>query len=239
MNLYEWLKRQDKQIADRCAGTELYFRLSPTRWSLFQTLHPLMKRHLHGVCLDAGAGRVAYAIKIADVVTHYIAMDIQPRPGLDCVGSVLALPVMPGALDSIFCSQVLEHVPDPQRAIDEFYSGLKPGGSMVLSVPHLAYLHNEPHDYLRFTRHGLRYLLERSEFEVIEILPAGGLLSFIGHIPSLVVKSILMPVPVVNWIAIWLNAVYSSLVVWLDNHVDRRKLFALNYIVIARKPKIL
>jgi len=236
MSLYQWIKEQDREIAESLAGSDLYFSLSPTRLSLVKRLIPLAQTHLRGLCLDAGAGKMAYASAIRNWVERYVAMDLRPRPGLDAAGSVLEMPWRDRTFDSIFCTQVLEHVPEPERAIHEFYRCLKPGGILVMSVPHLAYLHNEPHDYFRFTRHGLRFLLERAGFSDINVAPAGGLLSFLGHIPSLIVKACFHPIPLVNRWVIHLNALYSQMVVWLDERVDSRKLFALNHIAVAKKP---
>jgi SAM-dependent methyltransferase len=188
MNAYDWIKQRDRNAADASAGTEAYFSLSPTRWSLYRVLRGLLPQTLHGRCLDAGAGRMAFALMARDCVEQYIALDVQARPGLDAAGSALDLPLRDECLDSILCLQVLEHVPDPERALREFYRCLKPGGVLLLSVPHLAYLHNEPHDYFRFTHYGLRAILSRAGFQDIEIVPAGGLLSFLGHIPRWLLK---------------------------------------------------
>ncbi|MGC9329654.1 MAG: class I SAM-dependent methyltransferase [Candidatus Hinthialibacter sp.] len=236
MSLYDWVKRRDGSIADQSAGTADYFSLSPTRWSLYQALSPRMPTVLRGRCLDAGAGRSAFAMMAESYVDEYIAMDVQIRPWLDAAGSVLDLPLRSESLDSILCLQVLEHVTDPQRALYEFARCLKPGGALLLSVPHLAYLHNEPHDYFRYTKHGLRVLLEKADFEIVEIAPAGGLLSFLGHIPSMLVKAISYPFGGLKRAAFYLNAKYAKTVAWIDAHIEKRKLFALNYVVIAKKP---
>ncbi len=237
MNAYDWIKQRDRNAADASAGTEAYFSLSPTRWSLYRVLRGLLPQTLHGRCLDAGAGRMAFALMARDCVEQYIALDVQARPGLDAAGSALDLPLRDECLDSILCLQVLEHVPDPERALREFYRCLKPGGVLLLSVPHLAYLHNEPHDYFRFTHYGLRAILSRAGFQDIEIVPAGGLLSFLGHIPSLVIKAVFAPLPILNRLAVALNAAYSKILSALDARVEKRKLFALNYAALARKRK--
>jgi len=236
MSFYDWLKRRDRASADRLAGDEYYFSLSPTRWSLYRALRPRMSQYLRGRCLDAGAGRMAFACQVDKQVEDYIPLDLQLRPGLKIVGSVLDLPLRDVTLDSILCLQVLEHVPDPERALREFFRCLKPGGTLLLSVPHLAYLHNEPHDYFRYTRHGLEVLLRRAGFGIVEIQPAGGLLAFLGHIPSMVAKALFFGIPGINRLAVRLNSGYSKLVCWIDERVEKRKLYALNFIAAARKP---
>ncbi len=236
MGLYEWVKRRDKQLADQIAGSPLYFHLSPTRSSLYQKLLPLIQSYLHGRCLDAGAGRSAYQILLKEHVRESIAADVQPHSGLDAVGSVLQLPFADSSFDSVFSSQVLEHVPNPEQGMRELFRVLKPGGTVLISVPHLAYLHNEPHDYCRFTHHGLRAFLSRCGFEVVDVIPAGGLLSFLGHIPSVLLKSAFASIPGFGIILLRLNALYSKVVVWLDERVETRKIYALNYIAVAKKP---
>lgn len=69
--------------------------------------------------------------------------------------------------DIVFCEQVLEHVPDPARAVENLRAMLRPGGYLVLSVPFMIRVHNEPSDYWRFTPAGLRLLVERAGFEVV------------------------------------------------------------------------
>ncbi len=235
MSVYDWIKTKDRQIADEYAGTQHYYSLSPTRWSHYRILVPLLQKHCKGRCLDAGAGRMAYRETIESVTSEYIPMDIKPRKGLHVAGSVLDIPWQENTFDSILCMQVLEHVPEPQKAVIEFHRCLKPGGVLILSVPHLAYLHNEPHDYFRYTKHGIRFLLEQTGFTVDTIVPAGGLFSFLGHIPSMLFKAIAYPIPIVNRVIVSLNSLYSRLLSAVDAKVEKKKLFALNYIAVAYK----
>ncbi|MDP8245115.1 MAG: class I SAM-dependent methyltransferase [Candidatus Hinthialibacter antarcticus] len=236
MSLYDQVKQRDREIAREHAGRDAYFSLSPTRVSLTRVLLPAARQVLRGRILDAGAGMTAYAPALKESVEDYVAVDIQSNPRLDAVGSVMQLPLRDEAFDGVFCSQVLEHVDDPQAALHEFFRCMKPGGALALSVPHLAYLHNEPHDYFRYTKHGLRVLLERAGFVEITIQPAGGLLSFLGHIPSVIAKSVAKPVPGLNWTVYAFNAWYSRAISYIDAYLEPRKLFALNYVAVARKP---
>ena len=50
---------------------------------------------------------------------------------------------------------------------------MRPGGSLVLTIPWSARLHNLPHDYRRLTRYGLQALLESSGFSQVRIEERG------------------------------------------------------------------
>jgi hypothetical protein len=50
-----------------------------------------------------------------------------------------------------------------------------------MTAPFAFRLHEEPHDYFRYTSHGLRCLLEGAGLRVVEIRPYGGLFSIVGH----------------------------------------------------------
>lgn len=73
----------------------------------------------------------------------------------------------------VFCEQVLEHLPDPWRATQNLFDVLTPGGWAVVSVPFMVRIHKEPGDYWRFSVDGLRILLERAGFEVVELADWG------------------------------------------------------------------
>jgi SAM-dependent methyltransferase len=51
------------------------------------------------------------------------------------LADITAIPFPEATFDAIYCSHVLEHVPDDRRAMREFYRVLKPGGWAILLVP--------------------------------------------------------------------------------------------------------
>jgi hypothetical protein len=70
--------------------------------------------------------------------------------------------------DVVMCEQVLEHVVDPFGAGRKLLSMLRPGGTVVVSVPFMVRIHAAPSDYWRFTEEGLRILLENAGFVEVE-----------------------------------------------------------------------
>lgn len=70
--------------------------------------------------------------------------------------------------DMAFCMEVLEHVRDPESVLINIHNSLKRGGKLILSVPFLFPIHGDE-DYFRYTKHGLRYLLESVGFTLTKL----------------------------------------------------------------------
>jgi len=113
--------------------------------------------------LDIGAQIGPYATAFP----NRIALDLVARPGIHVVGDARTLPVADESFDVVLCTEVLEHIPEPQRAIDEMARVLRPGGTLLLTTRFLFPIHDAPHDYFRCTKYGLRHLLKA--FEIAEL----------------------------------------------------------------------
>lgn len=72
---------------------------------------------------------------------------------------------LPGPFDLVICEQVLEHVPDPLKAVETLRRLCKPDGYVYVSTPFLVRLHDWPGDYWRFTPDGLALLLRARGLE--------------------------------------------------------------------------
>jgi ubiquinone/menaquinone biosynthesis C-methylase UbiE len=83
------------------------------------------------------------------------------------------LPFNNNTFDTLLSTQMLEHVSDPKKVIQEMGRVLKPGGIMILSAPMTWPLHEEPYDFFRYTLHGLRHLLQKANFEILDEIPRG------------------------------------------------------------------
>lgn len=118
-----------------------------------------------GWVLDIGCGDrwVSSALPLGCL---YVGLDYPTTVDLgypghpEVFGNAASLPFRDSALDTVLMLDVLEHLASPQRAIAEAGRVLKPGGRLILHVPFLYPLHDEPHDYQRWTVHGLRRLCE-------------------------------------------------------------------------------
>lgn len=70
-----------------------------------------------------------------------------------------------GSFNAVACWSVLEHVPEPHKAISEMRRVLRPGGVIWVQLPFLFPYHAAPHDYWRVTPSGLRVWMR--DFEEI------------------------------------------------------------------------
>jgi len=239
MGLTQRIKNNWDMATDNLALSPKYWFISPSKLSLIRALEPTLKQLVGGRVLDVGAGKLPYKPFLnGGGRAEYVSLDIKDRGGtIDYVGDAQNLPFEKETFDVVFCSQVLEHLPEPQKALDEFARVLRPGGRLVLTVPHLGYLHNEPHDYYRYTKHGLTYMAGKTGLKVKEIRPIGGLPVFLGNILSTTLIGLTYNVPLVGRVAVKANAWFSRVVFWMDSKVDKKKLFALNYLLIGEKDK--
>lgn len=114
--------------------------------------------------LDLGCGHSPLKV----FFSNRIGLDIATVPGLDTVGDGHALPFASSVFDQIVCSEVLEHLVNPQIAVAEMFRVLKPRGQLLLTTPFVYPLHEAPHDYQRFTQYGLVHLF-KPYFQIQEI----------------------------------------------------------------------
>ncbi len=91
--------------------------------------------------LDVGGGPGYFAAEFARAGAGYLAVDsdvgelaARGAPGPRTVlGSGMALPIRSAAVDVCYSSNVLEHVPEPERMAAEMLRVTRPGGTVVLS----------------------------------------------------------------------------------------------------------
>jgi SAM-dependent methyltransferase len=92
-----------------------------------------------------------------------------------------SLPFESKSFDTVICIEVLEHTPDPQNLLNEIARVVKSDGIVVLSAPFSMRLHEEPHDYFRYTPHGFRELFARAGLDIEKLSTQGDLWSVVGH----------------------------------------------------------
>lgn len=105
------------------------------------------------------------------------------------------LPFPDGSFDGVLCTQVLEHVANPEALLVEIHRILRPGGAFVLSAPFLWEEHEEPYDFFRFSSFGFRELLMRCNFDGVFMQKTTGSLEALAQAMSVyVVTNLSMPI---------------------------------------------
>ena len=155
---------------------------------------------------------------------------------MDVIGDAQNLPFKPKSFDTVLCSEVIEHVKEPYTALKEINRVLKKSGILILTAPHLFYVHERPNDYFRFTNYGLSYLLKKAGFKIISLKPTGGMIEFMGHLFSVFLLRITYFNRLLFRMAFETNKIIQKhFILKLDKVIDKEKRFARGYIVIARK----
>ena len=167
--------------------TQLYDRaLCDALWS--------ERARVRGIVVDVGCGRKPYQPWLGTNATRWLGFDLPApwsgRPAADAFASGSALPLADGAADCVLSTQVIEHVPDPWAVLREAARILRPGGALLLTAPQAQWLHEEPHDYFRYTKYGLARLAEEAGLTPVRVVPFGGALALLGflataHVPTL------------------------------------------------------
>jgi SAM-dependent methyltransferase len=144
----------------------------------------------HGRLLDVGCGTKPYAEIFRPFVTEYIGVEHEASFSMtnadrssspDVLYDGHTLPFADESFDTLLNIQVLEHTPEPQALLTEMSRVLKRDGLLILSVPFCFRLHEEPHDYFRYTPHGIRTMCDAAGLEVTEMHAQGSLGSVVGH----------------------------------------------------------
>jgi SAM-dependent methyltransferase len=146
----------------------------------------------HGRLLDVGCGEKPFEHLFLPHVTSYTGIEYEPtfrltetarraRSVVDMTYDGQRLPFSDGEFDTVLSFQVLEHTPHPAELVMEMSRVLRPGGVLLLSAPFSFRLHEEPHDYFRFSPHGLQQLCHAAGLKVEQIDALGGFWSLLGH----------------------------------------------------------
>jgi len=146
------------------------------RRDLYQYIKRLAPQ-LKGKLLDFGCGRKPYENLFN--VDEYIGVDIE-RSGHDHTLSKVDvyydgkhIPFPDASFDSLFCSEVLEHIFNPNEILQEVNRVLKPGAKALITVPFCWNEHEVPYDYARYTSFGITDLLEKNGFRVVQLYKSG------------------------------------------------------------------
>jgi SAM-dependent methyltransferase len=147
-------------------------KLNPSRIRLEEFVQEAAIQTPEGaLILDAGSGEGYYKSYFTN--QRYHATDlltiIKKYGSLSYISNLHMLPIQSCVYDAVICTQVLEHVSEPDKVIGEFSRILKTNGYLWLTTPLYFPEHEVPYDFYRYTQYGLKWLLAHNGFEVIEM----------------------------------------------------------------------
>jgi ubiquinone/menaquinone biosynthesis C-methylase UbiE len=166
-----------------------------------QTRHEWMVKTLASLppgsrILDAGAGEQQYK-KFCNHLT-YVSQDFaQYQPTelkcgmqmpnwdygkLDIISDITSIPEADGSFDVVMCIEVLEHVPDPVKAINELSRLVRKGGTLIISAPFCSLTHFAPYHYSTgFSRFFYDKHLHNNGFTIVELSNNGNYFEYVAQ----------------------------------------------------------
>lgn len=126
---------------------------------------------MRGRLLDFGCGTKPYRALFQ--VAEYTGTDIEvsghdhANEDIDVYYDGRTLPFANASFDSIFSSEVFEHIFNLPEILDELCRVLKPGGHMLVTVPFVWDEHEIPYDFARYTSFGLRHIFREKGLELV------------------------------------------------------------------------
>jgi len=197
------------------------------------------KDYIKGSLIDIGCGTKPYKDFWSHVVTKHIGIDhssvLHNKENIDLFATAYAIPLGDESFDSAICNAVLEHLEEPESAIRECYRLLKPGGIAIYSVPFIWHLHEEPRDFFRYSKYGLKYLFEKVGFEIVELKALSGFWVTFGQLLVYNLYRInygpLRWLRIVDAVGLLIQAISYTL-----DRIDKTEQWTWMYMVVAQKP---
>jgi SAM-dependent methyltransferase len=196
------------------------------RWRFIEQFVINLALTSNQIVVDLGAGKMPYRKLFSDC--QYVPLDFENRTEDQKV--ILTdlnnkIDMASNFADVILCTEVLEHINEANLFCREIYRLLKKNGHLILTVPFVWPLHEEPNDYCRYTKYKLHDLLDRLGFTDIRIIESNGNCSTLVQLTINQLKSrFWLPIIIVfNF--------FVRLVVKIETNKD----LPLEYYLIAKK----
>jgi SAM-dependent methyltransferase len=120
------------------------------------------------VILDFGAGHGDFN-QILNKRT-VISLDVFPYDEIDLVCDMqMVIPFKKSSFDAIVLMNVLEHVQQPEDLVKVLAGLLRPGGSLIVTVPFLLKLHQLPYDFYRYSHEQLDNIGRSAGIEITRL----------------------------------------------------------------------
>lgn len=233
--------------------TSLTFEFNPTvTYPAYLTRNRLLKSiteyssELKGILLDFGCGSKPY--KSLFTVKEYIGLDFE-NPGhphlneqIDVFYDGEKIPFPNEYFDSVFSSEVFEHVFNLEEILKEINRVMKVDGKILITCPFAISEHESPHDFARYSSFAIKHLFEKSGFQIIEQCKTGNSLETIFQLWIMYIHQHITPfvkkIPFIR--SAFRLLTYTSLncvALLMSKVLPTRKDLYLNNVVLAKKIK--
>ena len=138
-----------------------------------------------GTLLDIGCGSSPLENYFSTYVEKYLKHEhpeaAKENIKYDYLSELPEINAPNNSIDTIVSFAVLEHVSKPFEALAECKRILKENGILIIYVPQYWHLHEEPHDYFRFTKYILKEKMSELNLEIIHLKEIGGSFAVVGQ----------------------------------------------------------
>ncbi len=197
-------------------------------------------KYVKGNLLDLGCGHVPLFDSYKDLAASITCIDWDnsehKNPHLDVVADLNEpIPLDDNLFDTVILSDVLEHIRRPEELLNEVNRVMTKDGILFLNVPFMYWLHEEPYDYYRYTRHALDSMLEEAGFKINFIESMGGVPEVATDIYVKTIKNVpLIGIPLAKFAQWWVSLLLRT--GW-GKKISRKtaEKFPIGYFIIAQK----
>lgn len=203
---------------------------------------------IDGNVLDFGCGSKPYE-HLFIKCKSYVGCDIDvsghshQNEKIDCYYNGKSLPFADQSFDWVFSSEVFEHIFNLDEILDELNRILVDRGGMLVTIPFIWNEHETPYDCVRYTSFGIKELLERHGFEVLELHKSSTGIEAILQVTLIYLSGLIEKISFCNkYIAAVIRCTFFPPVILLTMFLAKLfpggKEFYLNNIILCKKCSI-
>lgn len=204
------------------------------------------RSRVSGTMLDVGCGNKPYEKFFAPYIEKYYGTEYKPDSGYrgnraDIASDAAALPFADDSLDAILCTEVLEHVSNPEKVISEFARVLKPNGIVITTAPFFYPIHDS-NDFFRYSHDGVAVIMKRYGLNIDEIRPLSGSGLTLAIMFNLYFDFVflwikwLYPIGLLLRPLLWILFCLINVAGWCLDAVIPSSQMSFNHLTVGRKP---
>lgn len=179
----EQLKKESEDFVNLPFWDTYYYSSGLLKKMMEENIPKFLEKGKKYDILDYGCGVKPYEYIFDNYAGKYTGADVGENPHAEVkIIPDEKLPFKDGEFDIVLSSQVLEHVENTDFYLGECRRLLKDNGLLFLSTHGTWQFHSAPIDVQRWTSYGLKRIINKAGFEVIDFIPALGQLALTSQL---------------------------------------------------------